>query len=262
MKRRELLATAAVVGVAGCSSLNEPTHSMADDAWALNRDETERYRDIISGTVTLSEGEFAARTANPSRSLTLDVNGTVSDPVDYFTITADQFRAYQEGKDNALYMDDLTEIDTTNISVTGSLTSGEYYLVFDNTGMYGASPNGEVTVDFDISLRLVSEEYFEFQSALDSRGLSYDELYVSENFTSWVMSTRAPPEDIRAILFVYAQNLPAETSRHQELVMEANPVGENQPATLRVPRGLAQRFQNGELARQQYIEQIISSSGY
>lgn len=159
--RRNLLigagAVAGLVGLGGCALgaavLSRPDHRV-HDGWDVER--TEGLRSVtLDGTLTLPEGRYAGRNLRPDLALQYDVEFDVSrgGSVDVFTVQEDEYDRYRDRADNFEFVSSLSTTDSSGATLSGTLGAGEYKLVVDNTGVYGADPGGEVEMDIYVSAR-------------------------------------------------------------------------------------------------------------
>jgi hypothetical protein len=102
--------------------------------------------------VTLPGGDYAARELNPAVGVDVRIDFDVpsGQPVDILMMNQTNYSDYRETADNIQFNGRLSATDSTGDTLTGGIGAGDYRFIVDNTGVYGAAPNGEVRVDFEL----------------------------------------------------------------------------------------------------------------
>lgn len=129
--------------------LSSPTHEIAGEgSWSGEQSSSTFTSQTTSGTVTLDAGKYHARTITLERSVNYDitVDTRSGGPIDHYFMERSEFNAYQEGNEFVL-LQSLSADSVSTQTLSGTVASGEYVIVFDNTGQYGASPSGKAVVD-------------------------------------------------------------------------------------------------------------------
>jgi hypothetical protein len=264
LKRVGVGAGTLALGSAGLFALGgrQPTHQAADDAWASVDEDRGRYRQQVTGTVTLPPGTYTSYSVSPSnQETTVEVHADVSEGVlDVWTISAAEFDAY-ESQDQYHFRNGLSDSGLTgSSSLVSQLPEQQYHIVFDNTVATGAEPDGEVTADVELVLRVLSAGWFDFRTALEDTGIEYEQLYPTENRAQWILLYEQDGDDygpVREILRLYADHVPGDEYPHRQLVLRLSSSGAA-PTTLTVSARLARRYKRGEITEQQYFEEIVN----
>jgi hypothetical protein len=156
MRRRQLLGAVAVTlvtSVSGCADVlgGDVEHGVSTDAWRT-ADETERATPGFRGEVRLPAGRYAARTVLVAQSTPVTVRFDTDDGerVDVYLLTADAYETYRD-RETVTPVDSLSASDAASGTLSGTLSDGEYRLVVDNTGAFGADPDGVVRVDVEVT---------------------------------------------------------------------------------------------------------------
>lgn len=129
--------------------LSSPTHEIASEgSWSAGEQSSTLTSETLTGTATLDSGEYVARTIQPRRSANyeFEIDTQSGGPIDVFFMERDEFDAYQDEEEH-VFLQSLSEASVSSTTLSGTVASGDYVLVIDNTGRFGASPDGEVVVD-------------------------------------------------------------------------------------------------------------------
>jgi hypothetical protein len=175
--RRRILtlsAGALATGVAGCvggnNSGSEPTstetpaktqtdtstatsssvrHEQVDPFTEVRQNETQSTT-TISFEVPLEAGQFAHRELRIAQSGELQITGESTAEMDVFLLVGEgSFSKYQAGE-SAIFSGGFTATGIENIDRTVEVSPGRYFLVFDNSPVYGTDPQSEVNSQFEI----------------------------------------------------------------------------------------------------------------
>lgn len=154
MKRRGILAMACTASAslfAGCGSTIE--HSPAEDPWRDTEENEEYNSESLSGTVVLPEGRYAIRGFQPTRTIEVELSVSVlsGSNMDVYTMESSEFERYRD-REEFLLIQDLSVDNTDDATLTSDVNSGDYTIAFDNSGFTGASPDGEIRAEFEITL--------------------------------------------------------------------------------------------------------------
>lgn len=163
LTRRQIIAGGVgVVAIAGVGVLwvqsSGATHQSAgQDAWQSRETRSTTAGEAVHGTVVLNEGEYIGQqfwTEGVYR-LGVSVDRVEGGPVDCWAIADDDIDAYRDGDDNLTHNPQLSEEGLSGpIELIDTVPSGEWWVVFDNTGAYGTPPDGDVTVEFTAGVGL------------------------------------------------------------------------------------------------------------
>lgn len=153
MKRRDYLTAvgATLIATAGCLGSG---HTQAGaDAWDMTEVPTERAYQAY-GSVELAAGEFAAWRATPPQQARLTEEITVhqGDAIDVYWLPKGEMGRYRNAEQNINGYTAISDWNVRTLQTRGTLPAEECYLVIDNSGEYGATPEGDVLVHVDIEL--------------------------------------------------------------------------------------------------------------
>lgn len=142
----------AVMGWQEFLQSSPPQHAVYGEGWDVERS-TGPQSARLEGEVTAPAGRYAARMFEPSASATYRVAFDVrSDgPIDLLFLESDEYGRYRDRDGDVQVLTDLSAFDSTEAALEGTVTPGEYAIVIDNTGVYGASPDGDAVVDLLIT---------------------------------------------------------------------------------------------------------------
>lgn len=149
MNRRAFLATVAsgtVATLAGCGGNVE--HRGMESAPTLEYQEQTTMRTVQTASGAVPEGRYALYVISEQQSVdwSVDVSAT-QNPVDLFTMEKSEFDRYREGGTEFTYYTSLSQTQVSSATLSGTVGPGDYRFVVDNTGAYGASPDGSVNLD-------------------------------------------------------------------------------------------------------------------
>lgn len=156
-RRRAIIGgTIVALGLGGYvySEAAKPKHRITDTgAWNVEETRTQRSQSI-EGVVVVPEGRYAVRTITPNQTITVTVDASVqgSDSVDLYIMDDDEYDRYRE-RDRDFQVR-FAETEVVDLSRETELGSGDYVFVIDNTGVFGATPDGEVSVDISLTVSI------------------------------------------------------------------------------------------------------------
>lgn len=133
------------------SSSSAPTarHEQVDPFTEVARNET-RSMTTLSFEVPLEAGQFAHRELRIAEPSEVYIKGESTADIDVFLLAGEHaFSKYQAGE-SAIFSGGFTATGINSIDRTVEIGPGAYFLVFDNTPVYGAEPQGEVSSQFEI----------------------------------------------------------------------------------------------------------------
>jgi hypothetical protein len=141
------------VGVLGGAAITilgggKPKHRIiSGDAWSIESEQP-RFR----ATLRLPKGRYAGRTytVNLQAPLNIEAEITENGPIDVLTMPDDEYDRYRDRERDTQYLTELSELQTEFTDLSGELGDGDYTVVFDNTGVFGANPSGEAIVDVEM----------------------------------------------------------------------------------------------------------------
>lgn len=108
----------------------------------------------ISGEIVLESGEYAQQEIRVEQSAQFSITGVNEGEgdMDVFLLTPESaFAKYQEAE-SAVFSGGLVSTEITDIERTVEISGGSHFLVFDNTAVYGAEPQGTVRFEFQFVL--------------------------------------------------------------------------------------------------------------
>lgn len=134
-------------------SLGVSTHrNVGENAWSDVERTTGPTGEGLRGTVTLRPDEFTADSWEVSGNavITVTVQAIESGQVDVWTVADADFEAYRNG-DDIPFLTDLSESGVAEpTELTSAATPGTYWVIIDNSAVYGAEPDGEAIADIGI----------------------------------------------------------------------------------------------------------------
>jgi hypothetical protein len=255
MQRRSFLALAGAGVLAGCSALSGPEHNIiAQDAWSIDEEVNEQYRQIANGTVDIDTGEFAPYELSPQQAVTLNVTADAEAVFDVFVLDENEYDRYRDGDDNVSFPNDLSAFETTDVDFSARIHSGDHRVVFDNSRRYGTGPEESLTVDFSIAIRLVSEGYFAFRDAIEDANIPTQRLTPSQDYSRWIVVTDGTTEQAQQVLQLYAEHVP-DRQQHRGLLFQLR--GQSSlPATVLVPPAAARAYRDGDIGWDTYVNRM------
>jgi len=108
----------------------------------------------ISGEIVLESGEYAQQEIRVEQSAQFSITGVNEGEgdMDVFLLTPESaFAKYQEAE-SAVFSGGLVSTEITDIERTVEISGGSHFLVFDNTAVYGAEPQGTVRFEFEVKV--------------------------------------------------------------------------------------------------------------
>lgn len=175
--RRRILglsAGALATGLAGCVSGNNsgsdptstetPTQSQTDTSTAttssVRHEQVDPFTETtqteaqsittLSFEVPLEAGQFAHRELRIEEQSEIHITGESTAKMDVFLLAGEgSFSRYQAGE-SSIFSGGFTATGIESIDETVEVSPGSYFLVFDNSPVYGTDPQGEVNSQFEI----------------------------------------------------------------------------------------------------------------
>lgn len=271
MNRREILrivAGGSVVGLAGCSQLGLGGAAQEDapSAWTNEDNKQERYRQVEQASLQLDAGEYHHRPVESTQRVFVDLLLSMeTGTLDVWLMPTESFNTYEASEDEINFYRDLSA-EGVNSEFSGSqqIRGGNYQYVFDNTAAFGTEPDRTARATVDLTVRLLSEQYFAFQQALEDSDVPYSQIGATQNRALWVLvynSAGVPsdqgPEDFRLILRSYAEHVPDQGEMHRGLQLGLRT--ESGSVQSVIDAGLARRFRDGRLSSEEYLRRALSS---
>jgi hypothetical protein len=135
------------------SILTKPEHQVYGEGWDVERQQT-NSEVRLEGSVTIPSGRYAVRNASPNLSAEyeIDFEAVENGPIDVFVMDDGEYDRYRDRDDS--FQVRLQEVDANSGTLRGTLSSGEYRIIFDNTGVFGADPSGEAVVNLTMTARI------------------------------------------------------------------------------------------------------------
>jgi hypothetical protein len=267
VSRRGVIAAGGIVsvgvlggGVYWYMQNDSPTFELASDPWVTSDVNEESYRSTLTGELELESGEYATRDLELEMDQTVELRVSVdSGLVDMALFPRVEFERYREEKDDTRAVSALSTTGITDeFNATSDVLNGDYVLVFDNTGVYGTSPEGMATFEVVLEARVLSQNWFDYRDQISSlEGVS--EVDVLSSYRSWYvlyeagnLDSETITEELQTILFEYANQVP-ESDEHEELYLEYR--GDS-TYEYEIPQQLALKRTRGEITEQEYLDQI------
>lgn len=142
-----VLGAVVVAGVLGTPLAAQPDHVEGGSFEYADRSGFE-WGEPSNATAVVTEGEFYTHPIYVRSNLeTFRVSVTAETPVDVYLLNGTGLEAYRE-KESFEAVASLTE--TATATLTARPAQGRYTLVIDNSGAFGATPNGSVTVKLTV----------------------------------------------------------------------------------------------------------------
>ena len=157
MRRRTFLAVMGAGTLTGCNALGGNSNfeeKNSGDAFTnvqtpsgLGKGDTG-----TSARATLGKGQFTNLGFQLGEKSKMVVTGQVTKnaPIDLYIMTVNQYQEFKR-KPNLIPSEAAAE-GVTSIDISRRFSSGDYFLVFDNTSLGQTEPSGEATVDFEFVL--------------------------------------------------------------------------------------------------------------
>ena len=124
-------------------------HEQVDPFTEVRQSETQSTT-MVSFEVPLEAGQFAHRELRIKQPSEIHITGESTAKMDVFLLVGEgAFSKYQAGE-SAIFSGGFTATGIETIDRTVEVSPGRYFLVFDNTPVYGADPRGEVNSQFEI----------------------------------------------------------------------------------------------------------------
>lgn len=136
----------------------DPTHENAGAAAWLDREEEETDTvERVVGTVRLESGQYTAQSfwaRGAGVDLSWSVDGIEEGSLDVWLLPDDHIDRYQDGEEPR-FVADLSEtgIDAAT-EQAGEVTDGDWWLVLDNTSLYGSEADD--AVEFDVEMEITT----------------------------------------------------------------------------------------------------------
>ena len=243
-----------------------PAHDHAQDPWKNENRDRATYRRQVSGDAVLPSGRYGVRTADFRGSVYLTITAEADQRFDIFTMSADRYgEQYQEGKPEFYYQTALSATETTSFRVQRLVSADDYRVVFDNTGVYGASPSGDVTVSFMLHVSVPAPVFFDFRSALEAEDVAYSRVGVTSDRAFWGVAYPASlagserENVIVTALRLYAEHVPEPDGRHQGLRLGTDPFTQKGVYATVLP-DVARLFRADRIGKAEYIRRVFGGN--
>jgi hypothetical protein len=134
-------------------NLGVSTHrNIGENAWSDTEGAAGAADERRRGTVTLRPDEFTADPWNVTSDagITITVGAVESGQIDVWTVADADFEGYRNG-DDIPFVTGLSESGVTEpTELTAPTPPGTYWVIVDNSAVYGAEPDGEAVADVGI----------------------------------------------------------------------------------------------------------------
>lgn len=156
-----------VGGCAGVSPLSTPTPTrsptptptptphLAPGAWATDTYTTETYSATLHVEGELGPHEYGSYSWTPQRTIEVEISVETGggDEMDLLVMEGGEFDRLRDGKQAGM-LADLTMFGVSDGSTSGSLTAGDYQIVFDNSTWGEAKPEGTIRFEAEVVSRI------------------------------------------------------------------------------------------------------------
>lgn len=163
LSRRQLItggvgvAALAGIGVLWVQS-STPTHqAVGQESWQSHETESTAVGETIHGVVELDSGEYTGQSFWNEGALTLGVNikQVTGGEIDVWTIPDSAIDAYRDGETGIEHYTNLSKQGvSSSLELADTVPSGEWWVLLDNSGIYGSDSSGSVTVEFAAGIGL------------------------------------------------------------------------------------------------------------
>jgi hypothetical protein len=127
-----------------------------EDAWSNRETEQTNTGEVIRGRISLSEGEYVAQGffTQGMPQLSWSVQNISGGIVNVWVLQESSFEDFEEKADSIEFSIDLSEEGiSTDTERTGRVGSSEdWYVIFDNTSVYGTESEGSVEFDATVGI--------------------------------------------------------------------------------------------------------------
>jgi hypothetical protein len=129
----------------------------------------------VSGRIVLEAGQYAQYNFELEESTQVQITGSNEGEgtMDLFLLSPEsELSTYMDGE-SADFSGGFTETDFETVGRSLEVSSGDYFLVFDNSAVYEAEPEGEVTFEFEMILGDPSPSQPKIREVTDSMGHTF-----------------------------------------------------------------------------------------
>lgn len=206
----------------------DDTTSSTEDSSVVHEFKSPPYENIeteegpssttVSGGIVLEAGQYAQYNFELEESTQVQITGSNEGEgtMDLFLLKSErELNTYMEGE-SADFTGGFTETDFETVDRSLEVSSGGYFLVFDNSAVYGAEPEGEVAFEFEMVLgdpspsqpkiREVQDNFgntFRFsRDAVDSAQVD-DEIVVSDDTVVELCVTEVAKQEEDDLVYSY-----------------------------------------------------------
>lgn len=131
-----------------------PAHEFKSPPYDTIETEAGPSSTTISGHIVLEEGQYAQYNFELEEPTQIHITGftEAEGRMDLFLLSPEsELSTYMEGE-SADFSGGFSETNIESVDRSTEIPAGEYFLVFDNSAVYGAEPEGEVTFAFEMVL--------------------------------------------------------------------------------------------------------------
>lgn len=197
---------------------SSPTHEFKSPPYDNIETEEGPSSTTVSGRIVLEAGQYAQYSFELEEQTQVQITGSNKGEgaMDLFLLNPEsELSAYMEGQ-NADFTGGFTETDFETIDRSLEASSGEYFLVFDNSAVYGAEPQGEVIFEFEMTLGNRSPSQPKIREVKDNFGNSFkfnrdasdsvevnDEIVVSDDTKIELCVTEVAKQEEDDLVYTY-----------------------------------------------------------
>lgn len=153
-----------------------PTHDFKSPPYDNIETEEGPSSTTVSGRIVLDAGQYAQYNFELEESTQFHIIGSNEGQgtMDLFLLSPEsELSTYMEGESSD-FSGGFTETDFESVDRSTEISSGDYFLVFDNSAVYGAEPQGEVAFEFEMVLGDPSPSQPKIREVTDNMGHTFN----------------------------------------------------------------------------------------
>lgn len=136
------------------SGSDDSEHRAAGEAaWEERSVQTENNGELIEGRIQLDPGEYTAQGmyVYGNAGLGIAVRSISGGPIDVYTIRDQDIQAYRNGNDVPFVSNLSKEGVDEETAIIQAANTGDYWVSFDNTPVYGTEPEGSIEAEVAVA---------------------------------------------------------------------------------------------------------------
>jgi hypothetical protein len=133
---------------------SSPTHEFKSPPYETIETEESGSSNTIAGEIVLEEGQYAQHEFQLEATTRIQITGVNEEEgtKDLFLLSPErELEKYRAGE-RAVFSGGVAETDIESLERSVEVSPGPYFLVFDNTAVYGAEPQGTARFEFQLVL--------------------------------------------------------------------------------------------------------------